>query len=65
LRNISWTEFKKTSMDKIRQRESVRVLGDGDEIFIAIIGSEGDMARTIETHAGIIQAGKRAESWEA
>jgi|2_EtaG_2_1085320.scaffolds.fasta_scaffold16360_3 hypothetical protein len=65
MRTISWTEFKTTSIDVIRKRESVIVAGDGLPAFIAIIGAEGDMANTIEAHASLIQAGRQAELWES
>ena len=64
MRTISWTEFKTTPIDVIRKRESVIVAGDGLPAFIAVIGAEGDMASTIQSHASLIQAGKRAELWE-
>jgi hypothetical protein len=63
MRTISWTEFKKTKLDEMRKRESVIVTGDGEEIFIAIIGAEGNMHNTITSNASIIQAGKKAGSW--
>ena len=65
MRTISWTEFKTTSIDVIRKRESVIVAGDGLPEIIAIIGAEGDMANTIQSHASLIQAGRQAELWES
>ena len=60
---ISWTEFRKTGMRELKKMRNVIVTGDGDEVFIAVIGSQFDIHKEVESKCDIIDNGRDHQSW--
>ena len=63
LKEVSWSEFKKASLEKIVERESVIVTGDGDFAFVAIVLPQQEMRTRIVAVASQIEAGRDHEPW--
>ena len=63
MKEISWSEFKKTALEKIVTRECVIVTGDGDFAFVAIVLPQQEMKTRIIALASQIESGRDHELW--
>ena len=63
MQTISWTEFRKKPLLEVKKMKNVIVTGDGDEIFIAVIGAQQGMHDEVVSKCDIIDAGRDANPW--
>ena len=63
LQTVSWSEFKKAALERIVERQSVIVTGDGDFAFIAIVLPKEDMRDRVVGIASQIEAGRDHALW--
>tara|TARA_R110000744_G_scaffold370655_1_gene481313 strand:- start:516 stop:710 length:195 start_codon:yes stop_codon:yes gene_type:complete len=61
---MKWSEFKQKNLDDMKKMKNVIVTGDGDEIFIAVIGSQHLMRNEIVARCEQIDKGRVALSWD-
>lgn len=63
MKEVGFSEFKKASLQKIVERQSVIVTGDGELAFVAIVLPQQEMRTRIIALASQIEAGRNHESW--
>lgn len=63
MKEVSFSEFKNASLDRIRERQSVIVTGDGEFVFVAIVLPQQEMRTRIVALASQIEAGRDHEPW--
>lgn len=61
MKRISLTEFKGLKAQQIRECPCMEVVADGEHLFIAIVGSEGDMRSAMVSQASQINAARGKE----
>jgi hypothetical protein len=58
MKQISFTEFKKMTAAQIKDEPCMEVTGDGERLFIAVIGTEGLMIEQIKARCSQIDAAR-------
>lgn len=58
MKEISWTEFKALKLSDIKLGACVRVTGDNDTAFYAVIKPEGAMIAKVEAICSLIDSSK-------
>ena len=58
MKEISWSELKKLSLTQIKEGECLKVTGDGELAFYAVIKPEGEMRIRVEGVASQIDSSR-------
>jgi hypothetical protein len=58
VKEISWTRLKQNSLENIKEGECLRVTGDGEVAFYAVVRPVGMMPAKIEALCSQIDASK-------
>jgi len=64
METMKWSEFKQKKLVDMKGMKNVIVTGDGDEIFIAVIGAQHLMRNEIVARCEQIDKGRVALSWD-
>ena len=43
MKTVTWTEFKKKTLQDIKEGACVKVTGDGDDVFFVVVNPQGVM----------------------
>lgn len=58
MRDITWTNLKRESLEDLKEGQCLRVTGDGVPTFYVVVNPQGMMRDRVEALCGLIDAGR-------